>query len=99
MKLIFLDVDGTIYSKANMIPESVKQAVTKARENGHKVFLNTGRSFVQIPKSLWAIGFDGMIGSAGAYIRIGDKVLYHEPLEGELVEKVCDYFLEKKMFF
>ena len=47
-KYIFLDVDGTLYSpKLGEIPESAMEAIRLAREEGHKIFLCTGRSLAE----------------------------------------------------
>lgn len=44
-KYIFLDVDGTLYSnELRGTPQSALDAIHQARENGHKVFLCTGRT-------------------------------------------------------
>ena len=43
-KLIFLDIDGTLLPPGEMlIPQSTVEALRKARANGHKLFLCTGR--------------------------------------------------------
>ena len=55
-KLIFLDIDGTIYSKFGFIPESAKSAIAKAKKNGHKIFASTGRSKAHIPKEIIDLG-------------------------------------------
>ena len=39
-KLIFFDIDGTIIPEdTGVIPESTKEAIKKAKENGHLVLL------------------------------------------------------------
>lgn len=43
-KIIFLDVDGTLVDYHNRIPDSAVEAIRKARENGHLVYVCTGRS-------------------------------------------------------
>lgn len=38
-KIIFLDIDGTLYStKIGRIPDSAEKAIQLARKNGHKIF-------------------------------------------------------------
>ena len=65
-KYIFLDIDGTLYSSAtNETPESALRAIHKARQNGHKVFLCTGRSLAEIVTYL-EYDIDGYILAAGA---------------------------------
>ena len=44
-KVLFFDIDGTLLSHRTLtIPESAKRAVRKAKENGHLIFINTGRT-------------------------------------------------------
>lgn len=43
-KIIFIDVDGTLTNYENQIPKSAIDAIRKARANGHKVYICTGRS-------------------------------------------------------
>ena len=61
-KIIFLDVDGTLVDYENRLPESAVLAVGKARENGHRVYICTGRSKAEVYENIWEIGLDGMIG-------------------------------------
>lgn len=50
-KLIFLDVDATLYSKEQrLVPESTIKAIHAAQKNGHKVLINTGRPLVYFEK-------------------------------------------------
>ena len=41
---IFIDVDGTLVSYENELPESAVTAIKLAQKNGHKVYTVTGRS-------------------------------------------------------
>lgn len=41
-KIVFLDVDGTLIDYEAKCPDSAKEAVRKAREAGHKVYICTG---------------------------------------------------------
>ncbi len=43
-KIIFLDVDGTLADYSGHIPQSAVKAVRLAGQNGHKVYICTGRS-------------------------------------------------------
>lgn len=63
-KLIFLDIDGTLLPPGEMIvPESAVDAIHRARANGHKVFLCTGRN-LRMTQPLFHYGFDGFVCSA-----------------------------------
>lgn len=43
-KIIFLDVDGTLTLPTGEVSYKVKNAISQARNNGHYVFLCTGRN-------------------------------------------------------
>lgn len=47
-KIIFLDVDGTLTDYEKHIPAFAEEAIRKARANGHRVYLCTGRSRAEI---------------------------------------------------
>ena len=86
MKLIFLDIDGTLTIPGeNTPPESAVEAINKAREKGHKVFLCTGRN-PDMLKPLLKYKFDGFISCAGGFVAVGenyDEILYSHPMTDE----------------
>ena len=49
MKLIFLDIDGTLTTPgSNVPPESALRAIRGAQAAGNKVFLCTGRNYAML---------------------------------------------------
>ena len=97
-KLIFLDIDGTLTSPgSNTPPESAMEAVRRARENGHKVFLCTGRNPDMLSPVL-ALGFDGAVADAGGYVFAGDRVLFDCPMEKEDFETGMRLLKENGVF-
>ncbi len=68
-KIVFFDIDGTLWNFHNEIPESTGRAIRALRANGHLAFINTGRSrgFVTDP-NLFALGFDGVVSGCGTMI-------------------------------
>lgn len=89
-KIIFLDIDGTLTTAgSNVPPEPALKAVRAAQDNGHLVFLCTGRNYDML-RPLLAYGFDGVIASAGGYIRLGDEVIYDCPMTKEQQQLVLD---------
>ena len=86
MKLIFLDIDGTLTVPGeNTPPQSAIDAINKARSKGHKIFLCTGRN-PDMLKPLLKYKFDGFISCAGGYIAVGenyDEILYSHPMTDE----------------
>ena len=74
---LFFDIDGTLVSfKTHQIPDSTIQALTQAKQAGHKVFIATGRPPLIIT-NLGAIEhlIDGYVTINGALCFVGDKVL------------------------
>ena len=56
-KIVFFDIDGTIWDEHMVIPESTRLAITKLKENGHKAFLCTGRARAAVvSKELFDMG-------------------------------------------
>lgn len=83
MKLIFLDIDGTLTEPGeNTPPESALTAIRRARAAGNRVFLCSGRSRAML-RPLLSYGFDGYVASAGGYVVCGDKLLYDCPMTPE----------------
>lgn len=89
---IFIDVDGTLCSRDGSVPHSARQAIKTARENGHKVFLCTGRSKPELSDDILSIGIDGAICAGGGYIEVGEKVLFHKLMEEQDVINCINYF-------
>lgn len=98
-KAIFLDIDGTLVNDKLIIPESAILAVRSARENGHLVFICTGRPKALIFPEILEVGFDGIIGSAGGYIEIDQEVLFHDLVKKEDLEHVVNFFNKHNIEF
>lgn len=97
-KLIFLDIDGTLTPPGtNIPPESAINAINKARQNGHKIFLSTGRNLDML-KPLLVYNFDGIVGSSGGYVTCGDKVLVDSPMDNEVLKKALDLLHKEGVF-
>ncbi len=93
-KVIFLDVDGTLINHSRNIPESAKEALIKAKQNGHYLVLCTGRTHKIIESEL-LIYFDGVVASAGAHILWGNEEIYHSSIPKEAIShaiKVLDKY-------
>ena len=98
-KIIFLDVDGTLVDYHNRIPDSAVVAIRKARENGHLVYVCTGRSRAEMQPELWEIGLDGMIGGNGSYVEHHGQVIMHQLISKEDAKAVVDWLHERGLEF
>lgn len=98
-KAIFLDVDGTLVAAHQEMSEKIKEGIKRARENGHKVFICTGRNKAGIKNELAAVEFDGIIAGAGSYVEIDNKIIHSTYFDKALVEKITNIFNENNIYF
>ncbi|MBQ4067126.1 MAG: HAD-IIB family hydrolase [Clostridia bacterium] len=94
MKYLFFDYDGTL-THDGVISQKNKEYLSKAQAQGHKIFLNTGRSKGNMPDHvLNEIPFDGMICGAG-YMEYEGKVLFEEHMPVPALEAGLKYANDK----
>ena len=98
-KIVFIDVDGTLVDYDNLLPISAVEAIRKARANGHKVYISTGRSRAEVYQEIWDIGLDGMIGGNGSYVEDNGQVVMHQLLTAEQSRRIVDWLHERKLEF
>ncbi|MDY4575493.1 MAG: Cof-type HAD-IIB family hydrolase [Intestinibacter sp.] len=97
-KILFFDIDGTLISEVNnQIPESTKNALKQAQENGHITIINTGRTRALVEPRLEDMGFDGYICGCGTYIEVNGKVLYHKSIEKNKYREILNFLNENEM--
>ncbi|MDT3767189.1 HAD family hydrolase [Gleimia hominis] len=75
MKLVCIDVDGTIIDHNQRVPASAAKAIKQAVANGHTLVMCTGRSHPEIYPKLWDLGFRGLIGANGAFVEYENEVV------------------------
>lgn len=89
--LLFFDIDGTLIDDdTKEIPDSAVRALHRAKENGHQIFLCTGRCKAIWPKDVLAIGFDGVVGGCGTQLFYHDEEIYHSVLPQELQQEIAE---------
>ncbi len=98
-KIIFLDVDGTLVDYENNLPDSAVTAIRRARANGHRVYLCTGRSRAEVYPNLWEIGVDGLIGGNGSYVEDHEEVVMHRLITKEQCEHIVNWLHERGLEF
>lgn len=80
---IFIDIDGTLLNEVGSVPESAIEAISKAQDNGHKVFINTGRAKSGMPAHVADLSFDGFVYSAGTVVEINNEQIFFDMMMGE----------------
>ncbi|MBW4671068.1 MAG: Cof-type HAD-IIB family hydrolase [Cyanomargarita calcarea GSE-NOS-MK-12-04C] len=100
IKLLVVDIDGTIAGESNTISESVKQALAQAQAKGIQVAVATGRMYRS------ALPFHQEIGSTlplvayqGAWIQdpATAKIHRHLTVPEDLTHKLLDYFEQPEL--
>ncbi|GAC1503336.1 MAG: Cof-type HAD-IIB family hydrolase [Chamaesiphon sp.] len=100
IKLLVLDVDGTIAGESNEIREPVKQAVWAAQSKGIQVAIATGRMYRS------ALRFHASLGSTlpliayqGAWIQdpATQKIHRHWPVSAQMARQLLDDFEQPEL--
>lgn len=92
MKILFLDIDGTLCEPGEQVSQVTIDALHRAQANGHKIFISTGRNIPSIQPFVLAIGFDGIIASAGGHIIADGAVLEDRKMPQELLDHALRTF-------
>ena len=97
-KILFFDIDGTLLTPHPFkVPESTSSALTKAHENGHLLFINTGRTKVMMPSALSELHFDGYIYGCGTHIYMDNKLLFFRTVPNLLCKETVDLLRKCKI--
>jgi Cof subfamily protein (haloacid dehalogenase superfamily) len=95
IKLLILDIDGTIAGSSNQVSHRVKQAIKAAQDGGIKVGIATGRMYKSALRFHHEIGADlPLIAYQGAWIQdpASGKTHRHLPVPLEIAKELIDYF-------
>ncbi|WP_373526838.1 Cof-type HAD-IIB family hydrolase [Nostoc sp.] len=100
IKLLVLDIDGTIAGESNTVSKPVKQAIVAAQAQGIQIAIATGRMYCS------ALRFHQDIGSTlplmayqGAWIQdpITQKIHRHWAVSKEIAHQLIDYFEQPEL--
>lgn len=97
---VFLDIDGTLISDSFRISDDNLKAIAEARAKGHMVFINTGRSWGNIPDELHdQFNLDGIVSGSGAMITINGETVWKSCMSESLVGRVMDYIFNNRQYW
>ena len=97
-KALFFDIDGTLLTDGTKIlPKSAEEAVKKAREAGHMVFINTGRSRILMQELEGRIEVDGYLCGCGTLIEVQGRKLMHHVISAERRFEIQKGILQHKL--
>lgn len=98
-KIIFFDIDGTLVGNSQKITNLNQKALSMVRENGHKVFLCSGRMTLSAMMGLEGTQIDGMITLAGGVVHIGNEIIFENSIQKDLLKKVIQLFQDYHIYY
>ena len=95
--LLFFDIDGSLFDDERRMPASVRPALEQARQNGHSLFVNTGRTLCNMDRRLDGFPFDGWIMGCGTRILLRGKTLQAMEYDPDSSLKLLNLFRTLRM--
>ena len=92
-KAVFLDIDGTLLSfETRSVPQSALETLLRAKENGIKLFIATGRHKVELGTNtnLGTIPFDGYVTQNGAYCYTNEEIVHKMPMQKNTIDALVE---------
>ena len=99
-KLVFFDIDGTLVTTSNQLPDSTKRAIQELKANGHLPIISTGRPpkmFETIAKEL---EIESYISLNGQYIVLSGKQIFANTIPTAALEELISatYEINQRAF-
>ncbi|OCS93697.1 Cof-type HAD-IIB family hydrolase [Caryophanon latum] len=82
-KLLFFDVDGTLYNSQKQLSYATKEAIQLAKENGHIVAIATGRGPFMIEELRRELAIDTFVTYNGQYVVHEGDIIFTDELTKE----------------
>ncbi|MEB9728004.1 HAD family hydrolase, partial [Bacillus cereus] len=100
MKLIAIDLDGTLLSGNKMISKENAEAIRTCQEAGHVVAICTGRSIVDIERLLLEVDLEcPIIAENGALIYKDKKMMKRYPIQNMQALEIVEYLEENGLYY
>ncbi|RWS44721.1 HAD family phosphatase [Bacillus mycoides] len=100
MKLIAIDLDGTLLSGNKMISKENAEAIRNCQEAGHVVAICTGRSIVDIERLLLEVDLEcPIIAENGALIYKDKKMMKRYPIQNMQALEIVEYLEENGLYY
>ncbi|HDR7551515.1 TPA: HAD family phosphatase, partial [Bacillus mobilis] len=100
MKLIAIDLDGTLLSGNKMISKENAEAIRNCQEAGHVVAICTGRSIVDIERLLLEVNLEcPIIAENGALIYKDKKMMKRYPIQNMQALEIVNYLEENGLYY
>ncbi|WP_342507268.1 Cof-type HAD-IIB family hydrolase [Sporosarcina sp. FSL K6-2383] len=95
-KIIFFDIDGTLYDHDKKLPASTKKALLQLQEKGHEVAIATGRAPFMFEDLLEELGIETFVSYNGQYVVFKGEPIYKNALDAEALLRLTDVAAERE---
>ena len=93
--VFFIDIDDTLMVHGRVSMKN-RQAINQARKAGHRVFINTARSYGIVPDKIKRLRVDGFVTALGCNVKYRKKEIYSAKMPLEESAGILDYFTKTK---
>ena len=90
-KIVFFDVDGTLYNSEKHLPSSTKEALFLARRNGYEIAIATGRAPFMIKSLLEELEIDTYVTFNGQYVVYKGQVIFTDSIPNDYLQQIIDF--------
>ncbi len=93
-KIVFVDIDGTIIDCTRGLDDptaKTKEAFKALKEQGHLVFIASGRARCLLPKTVIDLEPSGYLLANGAYAELDGKVLFSRTMSSAAKRAIIDF--------
>lgn len=100
IKLISLDLDGTLLNSERKVPERNKRAIQYAKEKGIEIIISTGSPYDLMPhEEIKELGISYVITANGSaiYGYPSRKCIYEESIDAITITPILEFLLTKDM--
>lgn len=87
-KVVFFDIDGTLVSSQNFIPESAKRAIKELKKQDVLPVIATGRATILLEEVRKELEIDSYIAMNGQLIVLEGKPIYTNPIPEDVLKRL-----------
>lgn len=93
--VFFIDIDDTLMVHGRVGMKN-RKAIETARKAGHRVFINTARSYGIVPDKIKNLRVDGFVTALGCNVKYRKKEIYSAKMPLKESAEILDYFTKTK---
>ncbi|MFC0562095.1 Cof-type HAD-IIB family hydrolase [Halalkalibacter alkalisediminis] len=95
-KIVFFDIDGTLYDENKQLPVSTKKAIEDLKAKGHYVAIATGRAPFLFKDLREELNIDTYVCFNGSLVVVDNEVVSKTLLDKDSLEKLVEYSSSKQ---